>query len=45
MYKDISSIQWLSHVRLFDTPKMQPTIPIYSSPTPRIYPNSCSLSQ
>ena len=40
-----SSVQSLSHVRLFATPWMQHARPPCPSPTPRVYSNSCPLSQ
>ena len=40
-----SSVQSLSHVRLFATHEPKHTKPPCPSPTPRVYPNSCPLSQ
>ena len=39
-----SSVQLLSHVRLFPTHGLQHTRPPWPSPTPVVYPNSCPLS-
>ena len=39
-----SSVQSLSHVRLFTTPWPQHTRPPCPSPTPVVYPHSCPLS-
>ena len=39
-----SSVQSLSHVRLFLTHELQHTRSPCPSPTPRVYPNSCPLS-
>ena len=36
-----SSVQALSHVRLFGPHESQHTRPLCPSPTPRVYPNSC----
>ena len=43
--KKISSVQLLSHVRLFATHELQHTRPPCPSQTPRVYSNSCPLSQ
>ena len=40
-----SSVQLLSRVRLFATHESQHARPPCPSPTPRVYPNSCPLSQ
>ena len=40
-----SSVQSLSCVQIFVTPWPQHTRPPCPSPTPRVYPNSCSLNQ
>ena len=40
-----SSVQWLSHLWLFATPWTVARQPPCPSPTPRVYPNSCPLSQ
>ena len=40
-----SSVQSLSHVRLFATPELQHARPPCPSPTPGVYSNSCSLSR
>ena len=42
--KIISSVQSLSHDRLFATPWMQHTRPPYPSPTPGVHKNSCPSS-
>ena len=39
------SVQSLSHVQLFMTPWTTACQPPCPSPTPRVYPNSCPLSQ
>ena len=39
-----SSVQSLSHIRLFVTHRPQHTRPPCPSATPRVYPNSCPLS-
>ena len=41
---NISSVQLLSHVRLFATHGLQHSRPPCPSPTPGVYSNSCSLS-
>ena len=41
----ISSVQLLSHVRLFATHELQHARPPCPSLTPRVYSNSCPLSQ
>ena len=41
----ISSVQSLSHVRLFATHELQHTRPPCPSPTPGAYSNSCPLSR
>ena len=41
----ISSVQSFSHVRLFVTPWLQHARPPCPSPTLRVYPDSCPLSQ
>ena len=43
--KKISSVQLLSHVLLFATHRLQHTRPPCPSQTPRVYSNSCPLSQ
>ena len=40
-----SSVQSLSHVRLFLTPRPQNARPLYRSSTPGVYSNSCPLSR
>ena len=40
-----SSVQSLSRVRLFATPKLQHARPLCPSPTPGVHPNSCPLTQ
>ena len=40
-----SSVQSLSHIRLFATPKLQHTRPSCPTPTPRVYLNSCSFTR
>ena len=45
MTLQFSSVQSLSHVRLFTTPKLQHNRPPCPSPTPRAYPDPCPLSQ
>ena len=40
-----SSVQLLSRVRLFEPHELQHTRPPCASPTPRVYSNSCPLSQ
>ena len=39
----LSSVQSLSHVRLFATPELQHARPPCPSPTPRVHPNPCPL--
>ena len=43
-HNQFSSVQLLSHVRLFVTPYLHARLPC-PSPTPGIYPNSCPLSR
>ena len=40
-----SSVQWLSRVRLFETPWMTVRQASCPSPTPRVHPNPCPLSR
>ena len=40
-----SSVQLLSHVRLFGPHELQHTRPLCLSPTPRVHPNPCPSSQ
>ena len=41
----VSSVQSLSHVQLFETPKLQHARPPCPSPTPGVHSNSCPLSR
>ena len=44
-FTHVSSVRSLSHVRLFAIHGLQHARPPCSSPTPRVYSNSCPLSQ
>ena len=44
-YISISTVQWLSCVRLFATHEPQHARPPCPSPTPGVHPNSCPLSR
>ena len=44
-FTHVSSVRSLSHVQLFATHGLQHARPHCSSPTPRVYSNSCPLSQ
>ena len=45
LYQNLSSVRSLSHVRLFATSGLQHSRLPCPSPTRRVYPNSCPLSQ
>ena len=45
LHTQFSSVQLLSHVRLFVTHELQHARPPCPSPTPRVHPNSCASSQ